>query len=194
LYLVSSLIFSGRDEVVLWISVHPNVKLTFHRGRQEYVEFYHQPPGLCFHRTLFRYIQLFLGAIAFEKRLLVLLYPSVCPFACIRATSIGQTVVKFRILDFSLRFIRTSLFRFKSHRNNTLYIITRQSHWPRGLRRGSAAARLLGFWVRIPLDAWMSVYCDCCVLSGRGLCVGLITFPEESYRLLCVVLCDLETS
>jgi hypothetical protein len=24
----------------------------------------------------------------------------------------------------------------------------------------------------------MSVSCDCCVLSGRGLCVGLITRPE----------------
>jgi hypothetical protein len=26
----------------------------------------------------------------------------------------------------------------------------------------------------------MSVSCECCVLSGRGLCVGLITRPEES--------------
>jgi hypothetical protein len=30
------------------------------------------------------------------------------------------------------------------------------------------------------------------VLSGRGLCDGLITRPEESYRLWCVVVCDLE--
>jgi hypothetical protein len=28
----------------------------------------------------------------------------------------------------------------------------------------------------------ISVSCECCVLSGRGLCVGLITRPEESYR------------
>jgi len=27
---------------------------------------------------------------------------------------------------------------------------------------------------------WMSVCCDCFVLSGRGLCDGLITYPEES--------------
>ena len=27
----------------------------------------------------------------------------------------------------------------------------------------------------------MDVYCECCVLSGRGLCDGLITRPEESY-------------
>jgi len=32
------------------------------------------------------------------------------------------------------------------------------------------------------------------VLSGRGLCDELITRPEESYRLYCVVVCDLETS
>jgi len=31
-------------------------------------------------------------------------------------------------------------------------------------------------------------------LSGRGLCDELITRPEESCRLCCVVVCDLETS
>jgi hypothetical protein len=36
--------------------------------------------------------------------------------------------------------------------------------------------------------------CECCVLSGRGLCEELITRPEEFYRLCCVVVCDLETS
>jgi hypothetical protein len=40
----------------------------------------------------------------------------------------------------------------------------------------------------------MFVCCDCCVLSGRGLCDGLITRPEESYRLWRVVVCDQETS
>jgi len=34
----------------------------------------------------------------------------------------------------------------------------------------------------------------CRVLSGRGLCDELITRPEESYRLWCVVVCDLEIS
>jgi hypothetical protein len=32
------------------------------------------------------------------------------------------------------------------------------------------------------------------MLSGRGLGDGLITRPEESYRLWCVLVCDLETS
>ena len=34
--------------------------------------------------------------------------------------------------------------------------------------------------------AWMSSSWTCCVLSGRGPCAGLITRPEESYRLWCV--------
>jgi len=34
----------------------------------------------------------------------------------------------------------------------------------------------------------------CCVLLGRGLCDELITRPQESYRLWCVVVCDLETT
>ena len=69
-----------------------------------------------------------------------------------------------------------------------------RSQWPRGLRRRSAAARLLRSWVWKPSEAWMFVCCECCVLSGRGLCDELITRPEESYRLWCVVVCDLESS
>ena len=58
----------------------------------------------------------------------------------------------------------------------------------------SAAVRLLRSWVRIPPGAWIFVSFECRVLSGRGLCDELITRPEESYRLCCVVVCDLETS
>jgi len=39
----------------------------------------------------------------------------------------------------------------------------------------------------------MDVFCsECYVLSGRGLCDELVTRPEKSYRLWCVVVCDLE--
>jgi hypothetical protein len=38
------------------------------------------------------------------------------------------------------------------------------NQWPRGLRRGSAAACLLGLRVRIPPGTWMSVCCEC----GQG--------------------------
>ena len=77
----------------------------------------------------------------------------------------------------------------------TIYIyIYCRSQCPRGLRRRSAAARQLRSWVRIPPGAWIFVCCDCCVLSGRGVCDELITRPEEFYRMWCVVVCDLETS
>jgi hypothetical protein len=39
----------------------------------------------------------------------------------------------------------------------------------------------------------MFVCCECFVLSGRGLCVGLITRPEDTYR-VCVSECDHESS
>ena len=70
----------------------------------------------------------------------------------------------------------------------------RRSQWPRGLRRRSSAARLLRLWVRIPPEAWIFVCCEFFVLSGRGLCDGLVTCPEQSYRLWRVVVCDQEIS
>ena len=38
----------------------------------------------------------------------------------------------------------------------------RQSHWLRGLKCRSAAARLLRLWVQIPPRAWMFVCCIVC--------------------------------
>jgi hypothetical protein len=52
-----------------------------------------------------------------------------------------------------------------------------------------AASRLLGLWVRILPGAWTPVSCECCVLSGRGLCDGPIPHPEEFHR-VCVIKCD----
>ena len=93
-----------------------------------------------------------------------------------------------------------------SARRRDLYLTTHDSH-SRQISMGQVgiepkisagerpeAARLLRTWVRIPPGAWIFVCCDCRVLSGRGLCDELITRPEESYRLWCVVVCDLETS
>ena len=43
-----------------------------------------------------------------------------------------------------------------------------RSQWPRGLRCGSAAARLLGLWVRIPRGSWLSLVSVVC--CQRFLC------------------------
>jgi len=57
----------------------------------------------------------------------------------------------------------------KNHReqNNGSYTNRNRSQWPRGLRRASAASRLLGLRARIPPGPWISACCDCCVLLGR---------------------------
>jgi hypothetical protein len=65
-----------------------------------------------------------------------------------------------------------------------------RSQWPRGLRHWSAAASWLGFGFAFLnpsgdmdgrmdgwMDGWMDVSCECCVWSGTGLCVELITRP-----------------
>jgi hypothetical protein len=85
-------------------------------------------------------------------------------------------MIKWTILIFrpNLLFYTKTLDRF------LLRIVT---FGPRGLRRGSAAARLRGLQARIPPGAWLSVCCECYVLSGRCLSDGLITRPEESYRM-----------
>jgi hypothetical protein len=43
------------------------------------------------------------------------------------------------------------------------------------LLRGRAPAKLRG-----------NAACECCVLSGRGLCVGLISRPEDACQMHCV--------
>jgi len=88
------------------------------------------------------------------------------------------------------------------------------SRWVLGFFPGGLAARAwcthlhpAAIWIKsriIPLHAWVCgrllvgiavsnpggcmdvVFCECCVLSGRGLCDGLITQPKETYRVLCV--------
>ena len=59
----------------------------------------------------------------------------------------------------------------------------------RGLRRGSAAARLLGLRVRIPPGPWMSVSYECCVLSGREVSASGWSLVQRSHTE-----CDREAS
>ena len=92
----------------------------------------------------------------------------------------------------------SSKVRIKLYINSSLNLPVQRrkcrSEWPRGLRRRSAASRLLRLWVRAPPGAWMFFCRDCRVLSGRGLFDGPITRPEESYRMWCDVLYDLQIS
>ena len=64
----------------------------------------------------------------------------------------------------------------RKHKDGKKKVLHSRHRWPRGLR--SVVHRLLGLWVRI-LPEHVGVYCKCCVLSGRGLCIGLITRPTK---------------
>jgi hypothetical protein len=55
-----------------------------------------------------------------------------------------------------------------------------RSRWPRGLRHSSAAAYVLGLWVRIPPGEGLDVASECRTLSGTSLCDELIPPSEES--------------
>jgi len=66
--------------------------------------------------------------------------------------------------------------------------VPKRSRRPRGLRRRPAFALMLVLRVWIPSGAWMSVCCECCVVSGTRICFGLITGTEDSYCVWCVSL------
>jgi hypothetical protein len=55
-----------------------------------------------------------------------------------------------------------------------------RSQWLRGL--GVGLRPLLAGTVGSNPDRGHGCLCECFMLSGRGLCVGLITLPEESCR------------
>jgi len=65
-----------------------------------------------------------------------------------------------------------------------------RSQWPRGLRRRSAAARLLRLWVRIPPGPWMSVCweCLCCQVEVSATSWSLVQgSPTDCAASLCVI-------
>ena len=76
---------------------------------------------------------------------------------------------------------------YSNHRTLKVKYLSSWPRWLHGLRLRSAAAfRDLGFESR--WGAWMSLCCECCVLSGSGLCDG----PISSRRVLpsvCVCVC-----
>jgi len=61
--------------------------------------------------------------------------------------------------------------------------------WPRGLRRGYAVARLLGLRVQIPKGAWLSPFCECCVLSDISA-TGLSLVQSSPTDCVSFTVCD----
>jgi len=91
-----------------------------------------------------------------------------------------------------------------SARRRDLYLTTHDTTDKYPCPRWDSNPRYQQVSARRPLTCWDRGFeshrgpgyfcCECRVLSGRGLCDQLIICPEESYRLWCVVVCDLETS
>jgi hypothetical protein len=77
--------------------------------------------------------------------------------------------------------------------NIAAYDLITQSQWPHGFRRGSAAAGLLGLWVRIPPGPLVPASCECWVPSGRGLRDGQ-SLVQRSPADCCISECGLEAS
>jgi hypothetical protein len=126
------------------------------------------------------------------------------PTPILPTADVSNRKTETRILLSAIVLLKDSIFFFrwippKLHKYRFFYlkqVMVKHCRFqrPRGLKHRPAATRLLRLWVRIPPWAWMSVCCEWCVLSGRDLCEELITCLEKSYRLWCVVVCDLETS
>jgi hypothetical protein len=58
-----------------------------------------------------------------------------------------------------------------------------EDKWPLGPRRSSAASHTQTIRFRIQEGGGGHVSCECCVFLGTGLCVELITPPEEFYQM-----------
>jgi hypothetical protein len=76
--------------------------------------------------------------------------------------------------------------------NHSLNSPTPVAEWSRTWR--VCGRSLAGIAGSNPAGGWMSVSCECCLLSGKGLCDGPIPRPEESFFLWCVIMCDQEIS
>jgi len=97
-------------------------------------------------------------------------------------------------IKYFLYAVHPGYYKYYDHKTN--YYIRReqlifQLYKPRAktLVSGRSPAEIVGSNPTGGMDV-----CLLWVLSGRSLCDELITRPEESYRLWCVAVCDLDTS
>jgi hypothetical protein len=74
-------------------------------------------------------------------------------------------------------------------------ILVGRFRWPRGLRRGSAAAHLLGLRVRIPSGTWMTVFFSVLhVVRQRSVLRADHSSRGVLSSMVCVTECDSEAS
>ena len=92
----------------------------------------------------------------------------------------GKRRLTSRDARFKYMHLKIRGYAYKSYRYVGVYIQKEPLPMAARSKAWVLAARFLGLRVRIPPRAWMSVVF--CVLSGRGPYDGLITRPEDFYR------------
>jgi hypothetical protein len=137
----------------------------------EKMRFYYNLCKTLFSGIIFKFFKVFFASCA--------------KFSCRLTYIFRRAVGKFLLIHIIFPFFYLLVLK-KLSQNFLVIKAMCRSMWPPGLKRGSAAARLLGLRFRIPPVTWMSVCCDSCASSGRGLCDGLITRPKDSYQVWCV--------
>ena len=70
-------------------------------------------------------------------------------------------------------------------KSNKQLLRTHSAKYRTKLINNSVAALSKGWVCGRSLAGVVGSNCECCVLSGRHLCVGLITRPEKSYQVWC---------
>ena len=78
---------------------------------------------------------------------------------------LNLSVPKYLYSPYGLLFMQNISFEIRGNCRKFIpnMLLNCRSQWPSGLRRDSAAARLLGLRVWIPPGAWMFVCCQYCV-------------------------------
>jgi hypothetical protein len=105
----------------------------------------------------------------------------------------GRNFLKGGYLKYTHTIVRNVTFSVHqvtiSHQNtNMLYeAANSRSQRPRGLRRRSVAARLLGSWVRIPQEEWTYVIVVCCQLEVSESGWSLV--QRSTIGCVCVCVC-----
>jgi hypothetical protein len=95
------------------------------------------------------------------------------PFQCHSSSALFHSPISciYRLLYKNVAFdsvLKQNYLYMRAHTHVYVCFCVCRTHWPRGIKRGSAASGMLGRRIRIRPGALMSVSCECC--AGRCLC------------------------
>jgi hypothetical protein len=125
--------------------------------------------------------------ITFQFTLFVL---TMCPFMFPNLARIHlHEIMYFNVTRLTCFFLFLCVYASRKYFVNHLFVS--RSQWPRGLKRRSVAARLLGSRVRISLGVWMFVSCVymlCCPVQVEVTATGWSLVQRRPT--VCLIVCD----